>query len=199
MKPNAPLFLRGSLIQDCDLVTLDDTKTRDKAFILLERSGYNVKKDQQSVLLVDNPMELFWRLKNLAGKALEFIVKPMRVTRSLRQNRFYWGVVVNAIIEEHYNYTGELVDKDRVHLDNVINIWGWKPEVEQIFGREVIRMDKAPSSSKMTKQEFSEFIDTIISHYSSPTENRPFVYQIWQYINEGDGTYNQYVLHYGKT
>jgi hypothetical protein len=198
MRSNAPLFLRGRLLQDCELLSFGDNKTRDDAFNMLKANNYNPERVRQNVLLIDNPMELFFRLKKFTEIALEFIVQPMKVTRSLRQNRFYWGVLIHAIIEEHYKFTGELVDKDRVHLDNVINIWGWKPEIETVFGREVIRLDKAPSTSKMSKAIFSQFLDTIIAHYSIPTDGRPFVYELWRYIDEGDGTYNQYIKKYGK-
>lgn len=198
MSSKVEIFLSGRLIQDTELLVFGDTETRDKACHVLNSSGFDFIKAQQNVIVIDDPMELFWKLKKFLNKSLEIILAPMKVTRTLRANRFYWGVLVHGIIEEHFKYTGERVDKQRVHMDNVINIWGWKPEVETIFGREVIRLDKIPSTSKMDRETFGQFIETIFEYYSHPVDGRHVVYELWQYIDEGDGTYNQYVKHYGK-
>lgn len=199
MKKKAQIYLKGRLLRDNEIVILrDSTNDAIAAVNLLNERGFDFRSVKQAVVLVEDTMELYFHLEQFTDKPLEIAVGELKISRSLRQNRFYWGVSVHGIIQEHKKHTGEIVTKERVHLDNLINIWGWKPEFETIFGREVMRFDNAPSSSKMTKEEFSQFIDKIISFYSTPVDGRSQVYELWQYIDEGDGTYNQYIKEYGK-
>jgi hypothetical protein len=52
-----------------------------------------------------------WRvhLAGLEGKAVEVVVRRWRSKRSLAQNRFYWGIVIE-ILGDHFGYT-----KDEMH------------------------------------------------------------------------------------
>ena len=51
-------------------------------------------------------------LKGLTGKRVEVIVRPPKTSRSARQNRYYWGVVVKMLVEE----TGHDADEVHEHL-----------------------------------------------------------------------------------
>jgi len=65
--------------------------------------------DDRGILIPDDPKRFTAYLLGLSGKALEFIVRKTRKARSLRQNAYYWGVVISTLSD----HTGH--DPEEIH------------------------------------------------------------------------------------
>ena len=89
------------------------------------------------------------------GWQLEVSVKRLRATRSLAQNAFYWGVVVE-VISEHTGYTPEEVHEflKAMFIPKRLAVTDGNGEIK---GEVVI----GGSTRKMNKLEFGEFMESI--------------------------------------
>lgn len=61
---------------------------------------------EKGKLALDRPDRYLVQLSALNGKKVELILRKRRSQRSLRQNSFYWGVVIE-ILSEHFGYEPE--------------------------------------------------------------------------------------------
>ena len=180
------VYVRGRLLNDCELVVFGSTAERDNAVQLLQDAGYSVRSNPAMVALIDDFSKISKYLKRYFLKPLVFGISRSNDKRSNRQLRFYFGVIIHGIRTFWKETTGEDYTKEQIHLDNLLNIYGWKPVEEVIAGRTVIRIDKAPSTGDMTVEDFTGFIRKIELEYAEKGLD-------WtRYIDEGDGTLNQY-------
>jgi hypothetical protein len=62
--------------------------------------------DSAGTLHLDDRPALSRYLEGLTGRRVEVVVRELRRTRSHRQNRYYWGVVI-ALLAEHCGYEPE--------------------------------------------------------------------------------------------
>jgi len=85
-------------------------------------------------------------LLNFEKKLVECIIKPIHKKRSLSQNRYYWGVVLQIISEVTEHSPEELHE---VFKEMFLN----KVEVMNILVPE--------STTKLSKSEFCQYIDRI--------------------------------------
>lgn len=100
-------------------------------------------------------------LKKHIGKRLRIIIERVGVTRSDRQNRYYWGVVVVYQIDCFAERYGEIWSKDEVHDYNKSNIWH-----SESIDQETGEMIKRPGSSKSkTKAEFEERLEKLRQYF----------------------------------
>jgi len=85
-------------------------------------------------------------LSTLEKKLVECIIKPIHKRRSLSQNRYYWGVVLQIISEVTEHTPEELHEVFKEKFLNKIEVMGTLiPE----------------STTRISKKEFSEYIDRI--------------------------------------
>ena len=61
-------------------------------------------------LILDTPQRYLVHLARLDGKPVELLIRKRRSQRSLPQNAYYWGVVVE-ILAEHFGY-----EKEEMHV-----------------------------------------------------------------------------------
>ena len=87
--------------------------------------------------------------------ALEVSVRRRKATRSLRQNRYYWGVVVEAL-HQHTGYTPE-----ELHDFLKMKFIPKKLAVQDGNGVIVDEVVVGGSTRQMNTQSFSEFCETI--------------------------------------
>lgn len=102
---------------------------------------------------IENPQKLSEYIKS-RDKGLYSVIVKKHWTRSLAQNSYYWGVVLQLIEEE----TGQ--DKKELHY---------------YFKHKFIDDNEFPSSAELNKNEFSEYVDRIRDFASM---------ELWIYIPE---------------
>ena len=88
-----------------------------------------------------------------AEKAWRLTVEELSSTRSTAQNSFLWGVVYPTLIEQAGEALRGFQAAD-IHEFMLGEMWGW--ETIEGFGRK--RMRPLKRSSKLTKQEFSDYL-----------------------------------------
>jgi len=196
------LFVRGRLIPDSSLIVFGDDLERVNAERLLRTNGFSFRSEKTKVAIINDFVKLHKYIKKFFNKELVFGISVSSEKRSLRQLRFYFGVIVHTIIS-FYKEHGEDYTKEQVHLDNLMNIWGWKPVEESVNGRLIIRLDTMPSTGAMSKETFSQFLKAIEKEYaykgldwSSVLDDKDGN-QVREgtgipYVDSGDGTLNQY-------
>ena len=127
---------------------------------VIHASGY-IKNGN---LYLDHPEMFRRRLDALEGKDLVVEIKELKPKRSDALNRYFWGVVIPTISEYHKEITGEKVTDDSLYTYLLTQFAGCKLEVKNTFGSEVIVMEGL-TSSKMTTEQFMQFLDNLRLHY----------------------------------
>jgi hypothetical protein len=88
-------------------------------------------------------------LNNLNGFKVELVIKKYRKKRTIPQNSYYWGIVLDLISEASGYTTEELHELfKRLFLKKVIKIGGVDYEVSE-------------STSKLNTEQFSDYIEKI--------------------------------------
>jgi hypothetical protein len=96
-------------------------------------------------------------LKTQIGKRVYITIERVKNTRSHRQNRYYWGCVIQEQIDCFKERWGEVWDKDEVHTWNKNNIWH-TVLINEATGEVIHR----PGSSKTkTVGEFEERMEKL--------------------------------------
>lgn len=100
-------------------------------------------------LSLDNPQRYLVQLSALNGKKIELILRKRRSQRSIQQNSYYWGVVIE-ILSGHFGYESE-------EMHEALKIHFLK-----------FRSDKAPdlvsvkSTTRLSTDEFNEYVNRIV-------------------------------------
>lgn len=89
--------------------------------------------------------------KTLKGHDVEVVIRKKRDPRSLDQNAFWWAVPV-AIMAEEWG-----VDPEQAHY---LLLGEWKGWTDGPLGR----MANCASSSKLTREQFSELITWVLDY-----------------------------------
>ena len=101
-----------------------------------------------SLAIRDRPRLERW-IKSLDGKAIQLVVKPMRRTRSLPQNAWYWSGVLGPIAD----YTGMTPEETHEAMKMM-----FRKKIITANGR---RIETVDSTASMSTGEFSEFIERV--------------------------------------
>ena len=110
-------------------------------------------KVSQGALKLDNRREFTMFLCSLEGKTVDVTVEKHKTTRSTPQNRLLWGVVYE-VIARHLGYSTE-------EIHDLMRYKFLRVEDGRVPG-----MYKITSTTKLSKNEFSEYIEEI-SRWSS--------------------------------
>lgn len=97
-------------------------------------------------------------LNLLNGKIAKITIEESKVRRSLRQNAYYWGVVIPCIINEINSY-GNDFNAEEMHIfikNNII-----KDMRETVVMPDGTIYEKIRSTRKLTKVEFSDYIEKL--------------------------------------
>ncbi len=101
---------------------------------------------ERGKLVLDAPAKYLVHLSKLEGKRVEIVVRRMRSQRSLQQNAFYWGVIIE-ILAAHFGYEPQEMHEAlkfkflRIHENEL-------PTVR--------------STTKLSTKEFGEYVDRVI-------------------------------------
>jgi hypothetical protein len=111
-------------------------------------------------------------LRTLEGKHALITVRELARRRSLKQNRFYWGVVIPAVAEM-FNDAGTAVDSEEVHEFLKTHVGKLSAEIVTPDG-EVCPI--TGSTAKLGTREFEEYMEKIRAwaaqfHVSIPLPN----------------------------
>ena len=89
--------------------------------------------------------------KSFEGKNLILILKPLRKTRSISQNAYYWGVVIPIWQNILQSEWGEFYSKEETHEFLKYNC-NYVEKVNMGTG-EIIRLSKSTTQNSTTDQE----------------------------------------------
>ena len=89
--------------------------------------------------------------KSFEGKNLVLILKPLRKTRSISQNAYYWGVVIPIWQNILQSEWGEFYSKEETHEFLKYNC-NYVEKVNMGTG-EIIRLSKSTTQNSTTDQE----------------------------------------------
>lgn len=96
-------------------------------------------------------------VRNADGKQIIITLAEVKRKRSNQQNAYYWGVVVQAVLEV-FREAGNMVDADDVHLFLKLHV-GKLAQVIVTPGGKVIK--SLGSTAKLSTVEFSNYIERI--------------------------------------
>ena len=80
--------------------------------------------------------------------------------RSLKQNAYYWGVVVPHVYNFYKESYGEDLTREEIHNYHLSKIAGHKVKMIEVLG-EVIISQTGKRTSEMNTKEFGEFIENV--------------------------------------
>jgi hypothetical protein len=95
-------------------------------------------------------------IKRFSGKDIELLVQKKKAYRSSPQNRYYWGIIVELVMQG-MNHVGNEMNKQETHEFIKAN-FNYKEIVNEETG-EVFRATL--STSELNKSEFSEMTEKI--------------------------------------
>lgn len=104
-------------------------------------------------------------LKQLDDKELLVHLQIHNNKASNKQIRWYWGVAVQKIMQEHKKKTGSFISKEEVHAFNMSEIVKPRLRTKEIMGKTVIEIDNF-SLSAMNKAEFSNFKNNLQEYWT---------------------------------
>ncbi len=117
-----------------------------------------------------HPLSTLWRwtLGRFEGKEVNIQIDPWSNSRTVQQNRYYFGVVCPFVADGIYDLTGERYSKDAVH-EWLRKRFLHESEIIDISTGEVV---KVPSSTKrLTVEEFASYLNDInsfsLEHFGS--------------------------------
>ena len=107
-------------------------------------------KVQDGKLKLDAPQNYLVELSRLEGQRIELTIRKERRTRSLSQNKYYWGVIIE-ILSDYFGY-----EKEEMHeeLKRKFNPKPSKIDYDKTYGA---------STTKMSVAEFGEYLEQIIT------------------------------------
>ena len=104
--------------------------------------------------IVAHDPDIWLKVPHLAGKKLKITIQEVRARRSILQNRYYFGIVIDLICKELRNQ-GHDVDKKTTH-EWLLSKFNYKELVNESTGE----IEKIPQRSKeLSKDEFFEYVE----------------------------------------
>jgi len=101
---------------------------------------------ERGKLVLEQPERYLVWLSALEGKSIELVLRRKRSQRSLRQNRYYWGVVVE-ILSGHFGYEAK-------ELHEALKFKFLKIHTEE-------ELVTVRSTTTLNTKEFIDYIDRI--------------------------------------
>ena len=98
-------------------------------------------------LKLDAPQSYLVELSRLEGQRIELTIRKERHTRSLRQNKYYWGVIIE-ILSDNFGY-----EKEEMHEALKFKFLKKHGDTDLVT---------VGSTAKFSTAKFTEYIDEII-------------------------------------
>jgi len=107
-------------------------------------------KVKDGKLKLDAPQNYLVELSKFEGQRIELTIRKERHIRSLSQNKYYWGVIIE-ILSNNFGY-----DKEEMHeeLKRKFNPKPSKIDCDKTYGA---------STTKMSVAEFGEYLEQVIT------------------------------------
>jgi hypothetical protein len=103
--------------------------------------------------------------RNWKDAELIITIRKFRKSRTGRQNRYYWGVIVPYVKNFKKETEGITVTKDDIHLYHLQKVMGLQPDTKEVMG-EVLVYFTVKSTSDMDTKEFTEFVEEVRAHWA---------------------------------
>ena len=104
-------------------------------------------KVRNGKLKLDAPQGYLVELSKLEGQRIELTIRKERNLRSLSQNKYYWGVIIE-ILSDHFGY-----EKEEMHEALKFKLLKKHEDTDLVT---------VGSTAKLSTAEFTEYIDEII-------------------------------------
>lgn len=95
-------------------------------------------------------------IKSLEGKKVLITIEKLKKSRSLEQNRYYFGAVLPLVQDGLYEATGEMKNTEEIHYGILLKMFAPEKEIVNINTGECIT--EKLSSSQMSTTQFMEYI-----------------------------------------
>lgn len=105
-------------------------------------------KVEKGKIVLDNPAKYLTQVSKLEGKPIELTLQKKRTIRSLTQNSYYWGVVVE-ILSDHFGYF-----PDEMHMALKYKFLQEHPQNSSLV--------KIRSTANLSRDEFTGYVNRII-------------------------------------
>lgn len=127
----------------------------------MSRKIEHIGEVKNGKLQLDNKDIFKEDLQQFEGNVVEVIVKGRRNTRSLRMNRYYWGVVIRLVQKQFNedNTFGKRVDSEFVHDFFKYKFLGTK----KILGPDKQLVEVLDTTTDTDNKEFIAFFESIIA------------------------------------
>ena len=109
-------------------------------------------KVRDGKIKLDAPQSYLVEISRLEGQRIELTIRRERHVRSLSQNKYYWGVIIE-ILSNNFGY-----DKEEMHEALKFKFLKKHEDTDLVT---------VGSTAKLSKAEFTEYIDEIIRWSSS--------------------------------
>ncbi len=116
-------------------------------------------------LILDDPSKYLVYLSGLEGQRIELILSRERHARTLSQNKYYWGVVIE-ILGGHFGY-----EPDEMHEALKFKFLKKHEDTDLIT---------VGSTTKLSTKEFGEYLDKIMRW--AATEHQCYIPEAGEYL-----------------
>ncbi len=120
---------------------------------------------KQGKVKLDAPEKYLVYLSGLEGQRVELTLKKERHSRTLSQNAYYWGVVIE-ILSEHFGY-----EPDEMHE---------ALKIKFLKKHEDSNLVTVSSTAKLSTEEFGEYLDKIMRW--AATEYQCYIPEAGEYL-----------------
>lgn len=116
-----------------------------------------ISKIENGRLMPGIQAQIYLAVKNFEGKFLRITIEEAKKKRSLNQNSFYWGVVVQAVLQMFLD-EGNDVDADEVHEYLKAHVGKL---TKQLFTPDGSRLHTLCSTARLNTKEFEDYLEKI--------------------------------------
>ena len=120
---------------------------------------------QSKKVLPFNKIEWDNMLSQMNGKEVVITIERFYNRRSLKQNAYYWGVIIPTVCRFYKDAYGENISRQDMHEFHMSKVGGIKAQVKEILG-EIIISEDGKTSSAMNTKEFANFIEEVYKFWA---------------------------------
>ncbi len=124
------------------------------------KDSFTAVVNEHNDIVINNKESEGVYLDKYKGKQCLVEIRDTPKTRSLKQNSYYWSVVIPTIIAWQYEYEGIEYTNDEIHAYILKNIVKPETTVRAVMNEQIIIV-KAKTTSQMSTKEFNVFKESL--------------------------------------
>tara|TARA_R110000751_G_scaffold26901_3_gene71521 strand:+ start:6635 stop:7078 length:444 start_codon:yes stop_codon:yes gene_type:complete len=124
-----------------------------------------ISKIEKGKLSFLNEQKVKSFISSLEGKDVVVDIKKHKKSRSIAQNRWYWGIALKKITQDLYNIQGQLFTKEEIHAYHKAIIKSTKFTSLNVLGDEIMIFEDI-STKAMNTIQFNDWKQSIQNHWA---------------------------------